>query len=194
VLTLGRAADERFVLAGPEVLAARAIEVVRTERGGEVTYHGPGQLVAYPILDLRAFGGDVRRYVRLLEETAVRMLAAYGLCALRQPGTPGIWAGGRKIASIGVYVRRWVTMHGIAINLEPDLEDFAIIHPCGLVGVRMTSVAELLGTEGWMKAAWSDYPRAFADVLGVSLEPTTLPPAVEASGAQPRRAGRRDPA
>jgi lipoate-protein ligase B len=169
VLTLGRKADDRFLRFSRGELAARGIAVIETERGGDVTYHGPGQLVAYPILDLRSFGRDVLGHVRRLEETAIRLLALYGIDGERRAGLPGVWAGERKIASVGVYVSRWVTMHGLAINLAPALSDFDLIHPCGLVGVRMTSVVELGGQAPDLPAAFADYARVFDQVFAAGL-------------------------
>jgi lipoate-protein ligase B len=145
VLTLGRNADRSHILAGEDELRRMRIDVVPVERGGNVTYHGPGQLVAYPIVDLTEFGRDIRQYVGALEDSALRLLRRFGVEGERRPGTPGIWAGNGKIASIGVFVSRWVTLHGIAINIDPDLSHFDLIEPCGLAGVRMTSLALELG-------------------------------------------------
>ncbi len=138
VYTLGRGADPRFVGEG----AGGAIPVVRTGRGGQVTYHGPGQLVGYPILDLGDHRRDVRWYVRSLEQVLIDALERLGVVADRVEGLPGVWVDGRrKIASIGVAIRRWVTWHGFAVNVSADLGGFASITPCGIVGVEMTSVA-----------------------------------------------------
>jgi lipoate-protein ligase B len=138
VYTLGRGADPRFVGAG----AGGEIPVVRTGRGGQVTYHGPGQLVGYPIVDLGDHRRDVHWYVRSLEQVLIDALARLGIAADRVEGLPGVWVDGRrKIASIGVAIRRWVTWHGFALNVSADLDGFAAITPCGIVGVEMTSVA-----------------------------------------------------
>lgn len=145
VLTLGRGADGRHILEGPERLRQLDIAVVPVERGGDVTYHGPGQLVAYPIVDLTGYGRDIRRYVRGLEESAIALLGRFGVAGDRRSGTPGVWVGDAKVASVGVFVSRWVTLHGIAINIDPDLSHFDLIEPCGLVGMRMTSLAEAIG-------------------------------------------------
>ena len=145
VLTLGRGGDRRHILVEDAHLASLGIDVVPVERGGDVSYHGPGQLVAYPIVDLTAYGRDIHRYVRALEESAIRLLAHYGVTGTRRPGMPGVWVGEAKIASVGVFVSRWVTLHGIAINIDPDLSHFELINPCGLVGVQMTSLAHQLG-------------------------------------------------
>jgi lipoate-protein ligase B len=138
VYTLGRGADPRFLGLGAE----GGIPVVRTSRGGQVTYHGPGQLVGYPIVDLRAQRQDVRWYVRELEQVLIDALKALGIVAGRVDGLPGVWvAQRRKIASIGVAIRRWVTWHGFALNVAADLGGFGAITPCGIAGVQMTSVA-----------------------------------------------------
>jgi lipoate-protein ligase B len=138
VYTLGRGGDARFV----DAAAAAHAPVLRVGRGGQVTYHGPGQLVGYPILDLRRHRTDVHWYVRALEQVVVAALATVGITAGPLPGQTGVWVEGRrKIASIGVGIRRWITWHGFALNVGPDLSGFDRITPCGLVGVEMTSVA-----------------------------------------------------
>ena len=169
VLTLGRGADERFLRVPRATLAQQGIALIRTERGGDVTYHGPGQLVAYPILDLRDHGRDLHLFVRRLEETALEFLRTFGLEGRRLPGTPGIWMQHDKIASVGVFVSRWTSMHGIAINIAPALEHFDLIHPCGLVGQRMTSIAAICATSPSMEEAFERYATAFAQVFGVEL-------------------------
>ncbi|HSS52184.1 MAG TPA: lipoyl(octanoyl) transferase LipB [Thermoanaerobaculia bacterium] len=147
VYTLGRNASGADVLAGPEWLAARGIEVVECDRGGQVTYHGPGQLVGYPIVNLSPDRRDVRRYVRDLQEVLIRTLSGFGIAA--QPGEGqeniGVWVGEEKIASIGVHLSRWITTHGFALNVSTDLSYFAGIIPCGLHQVRMTSIERLTG-------------------------------------------------
>jgi lipoyl(octanoyl) transferase len=147
VYTLGRNADAADVLADPAWLAARGVEVAECDRGGQVTYHGPGQLVGYPILNLSPDRRDVRRYVRDLQEVLVRTLAGYGIAGELRPGSAfiGVWAGGEKIAAIGVHISRWITTHGFALNVAPDLSFFGGIVPCGLRGLGVTSMARLLG-------------------------------------------------
>jgi lipoate-protein ligase B len=138
VYTLGRGADENFIL------APRAkVPVIRVSRGGQVTYHGPGQVVAYPILKLEGPRRDVGRYLRQLEQVMIDALAQHGVCAERRDRLTGVWIGARKIASIGVGIRRWVTYHGLALNLSTDLSYFDSIVPCGIEGCRMTSLARL---------------------------------------------------
>lgn len=144
VITLGRGADAGNVLLPPEVLRERGIEVVRIERGGDVTYHGPGQLTGYPVLDLRSRGKDLHAYLRGLEEVMLSCLATYGIEGHRVEGMTGAWVGDEKVGAIGIKVRNWVTMHGFAFNVDLDPEDFAPIVPCGLVGRGVTSLARLL--------------------------------------------------
>jgi lipoyl(octanoyl) transferase len=147
VYTLGRNASAADVLAGADWLAARGIEVVESDRGGQVTYHGPGQLVGYPILDLHPDRRDVRRYVRDLEEVLIRTLADYGIAAEVRPGQAliGVWVGDEKIAAIGVHLSRWITTHGFALNVAPDLSLYAGIVPCGLRQEGVTSIARRRG-------------------------------------------------
>ena len=175
VYTLGRGADPRFVGAG----AGGAIPVVRAGRGGQVTYHGPGQLVGYPILDLREHRQDVHWYVRQLEQALIDALARFGIDAGRVVGCPGVWVGGRrKIASIGVGIRRWITWHGFALNVCPDISGFDAITPCGIAGVEMTSVARE-GGPGEVAEVTEVVLAAFAarfgyDVIG-ALDPVFEP-------------------
>jgi lipoyl(octanoyl) transferase len=144
VYTLGRGGDPRHL----GLAASGPVPVVRTGRGGQATFHGPGQLVGYPIVDLRAHRQDVHWYVRELEQVLLDVLATLGVGAGRVPGLTGVWIDGRrKIASIGVGIRRWVTWHGFALNVGPDLRGFDAITPCGIDGVRMTSLAHEGGSD-----------------------------------------------
>ncbi len=149
--TLGRGTRESSLPVAVEQLRTRGATVAEVERGGDVTWHGPGQLVGYPILDLRGHREDLHWYLRQLERALVDALGALGLPAEPDPGRTGVWTRGRKIASIGVHVKQWVTLHGFALNVDPDLSWFEAIVPCGLHGVTMTSVARELGGE---PAAW----------------------------------------
>jgi len=137
VFTMGRAADARHL----GTAGRTGIPVVRSARGGQVTYHGPGQLVAYPVLDLARHVRDVRAYVGSLEEVVIRTVATWGARGLRIQGQPGVWVGSRKIASVGIAIRRWVAWHGLALNVDPEMGPFRAITPCGLAGVEMTSLA-----------------------------------------------------
>ncbi len=173
VITVGRAGRVSNVLAPAETLAARGIDVHHVERGGDVTYHGPGQLVGYPILNLRALDEDVVRYVRLLEGALIAALAPWGILAERVRGFPGAWVAGAKIAAIGVAVKRRVTMHGFALNVDPALEHFALINPCGL-GKPVTSMARLLGRAIAVGDVRPGVERALAETLRIALTPVSL--------------------
>ncbi len=171
VYTLGRNASAADVLASAAWLRQRGIEVEESDRGGQVTYHGPGQLVGYPILDLSPDRRDVRRYVRDLEEVLIRTLAGFGIAAEVRPGAAliGVWAGGEKIAAIGVHLSRWITTHGFALNVAPDLSLYAGIVPCGLRREGVTSMARLLGTAPPLAAVAARLAGHFADVFARRL-------------------------
>ena len=134
VVTIGRNGKEHNVLASPEILARTGIELYETDRGGDVTYHGPGQLVGYPILDLKAWKRDVHAYFAGVEQALIDALARFGIAAERiaEKGYEGVWVGGAKIAAIGIHISRWVTSHGFALNIDTDLSYFRYIVPCGL--------------------------------------------------------------
>ncbi len=165
VVTLGRGANEANLLLPPEELRRRGIDCQRIGRGGDVTFHGPGQLVGYPIVDLDPLGRDLHRYLRMLETVLIETLAAFGIAAGRVIGKTGVWANGEKLASIGVGVRRWVTWHGFALNVSADLSGFAAVVPCGLPGVRMTSIERLLNRPVPMAEVEEEIIRAFARVF-----------------------------
>ena len=168
-VTLGRGGRESDLLTDEASLRARGIAVARVDRGGEVSYHGPGQLVGYPILDLRGHGQDLHRYLRDLEEVLIRTLAVWGLEGERVPGRTGVWVGDRKIAAIGIKVSRWVSLHGWALNIMTDLTPFRRdIIPCGIRDRGVTSLAELLGDHCPARAeVESAAVRAFAAQFGV---------------------------
>ncbi|HXO42310.1 MAG TPA: lipoyl(octanoyl) transferase LipB [Thermoanaerobaculia bacterium] len=171
VYTLGRNASAADVLASAAWLRQRGIEVEESDRGGQVTYHGPGQLVGYPILDLSPDRRDVRRYVRDLEEVLIRTLAGFGIAAEVRPGAAliGVWAGGEKIAAIGVHLSRWITTHGFALNVAPDLSLYGGIVPCGLRQEGVTSMARLLGTAPPLAVVAARLAGHFADVFARRL-------------------------
>ena len=184
VYTLGRNASEGDVVAPRELLAARGVEVAESDRGGQVTYHGPGQLVGYPVVDLDPDRRDVRRYVRDLQETLIRTLADYGVAGVRRDGQAfvGVWVGEEKIASIGIHLKRWVTTHGFALNVSTDLSYFAGIVACGLPGVPLTSIERLTGRRPPLAEVAAAYADHFAAVFGRRLAPL----AVDVAATAPR--------
>ncbi|HXE60180.1 MAG TPA: lipoyl(octanoyl) transferase LipB [Gemmatimonadaceae bacterium] len=173
VVTLGRTAKAANLVATPELLAARGVERFEVERGGDVTFHGPGQLVGYPIIDLAGHKKDLHWYLRQLEESLIRALARWHIPAERNPGLTGVWTAGRKIASIGVHARDWVTWHGFALNVSVDLSYFDLMVPCGISGVVMTSMERETATRIPLADASRTAATALAGVFG--LEPHDLP-------------------
>jgi lipoate-protein ligase B len=147
VVTLGRGSKEKSLVASPEFLKSKGVEVFEVERGGDVTFHGPGQLVGYPIIDLKRHRQDLHWYLRKIEEALINTLADFGIPGERNPSFTGVWTRGKKIASIGVHARDWVTWHGFAINVTTDLSFFDLIVPCGIDGVVMTSIAREAGLD-----------------------------------------------
>jgi lipoate-protein ligase B len=145
VVTLGRSTKEAHLLADPRLLAARGVELFEIERGGDVTFHGPGQLVGYPIIDLTQHRQDLHWYLRQLERVLIDALSGFGIAGSRVDKYTGVWVQDRKIASIGVHARSWVTWHGFALNVTTDLSYFDLIVPCGIPDVRMTSVEREVG-------------------------------------------------
>jgi lipoyl(octanoyl) transferase len=168
VLTLGVRGDggRSHILATPEVLASRGVEVHETGRGGDITYHGPGQIVGYPILDLKPDRCDVHRYVRDLEEALIRTAAGYGIVASRVEGLTGVWVGRDKLAAIGVRIARWITSHGFALNVTTDLDYFRLILPCGIADRGVTSLARLLGRPVELAEVEEAISRHFSQVFG----------------------------
>jgi lipoyl(octanoyl) transferase len=166
VITLGRGAKPENILQSRELLAAQGIEVHDTGRGGDVTYHGPGQLVAYPILDLSPDRRDVRKYVQGLEEVMIRIANSYGLSAERIAGLNGAWIGTRKLGAVGVRIARWITMHGFALNVSTALDAFDLIVPCGIVGKGVTSLEQELGRGVEMGEVSERAVAAFVEVFG----------------------------
>lgn len=166
VITLGVKGDggRGHVLATPAALEAHGVELHEAGRGGDVTYHGPGQIVGYPILDLKPDRQDVHRYVRDLEEVMIRVCAEFGVTAGRIKGLTGTWVGGDKIGAIGVKISRWITSHGFAFNVNTNLEHFQLIVPCGIEGHGVTSLRRLTGREVDLEGVEALFVRHFSDV------------------------------
>jgi lipoyl(octanoyl) transferase len=180
VITLGVKArgDRSHVIASPAELERAGVAVVETGRGGDVTFHGPGQLVGYPIIDLRPDRCDVHRYVRDLEEVMIAIAARFGVSATREPGLTGAWVGDRKLAAIGVRIARWVTSHGFAFNVATNLEHFDLIVPCGLVGKGVTSLDLATGRVIPMADVEEAAADAFASTFARTVQrPSVLPQA-----------------
>jgi lipoyl(octanoyl) transferase len=167
VITLGVKArtDRSHILATADELATEGVEVFESGRGGDVTYHGPGQLVGYPILDLRPDRCDVHRYVRDLEEVLIRAVRRYGIESTRSAGLTGTWVGNQKIAAIGVRIARWVTSHGFALNVSTNLAHFGLIVPCGLSDKGVTSIEQLASGPVTMASVQSTISNAFSEVF-----------------------------
>jgi lipoate-protein ligase B len=174
VVTLGRSAKGRHLLASPEQLATRGVELFEVERGGDVTFHGPGQLVGYPIIDLKRHKQDLHWYLRQVEEALIVALGEIGILAERNVGYTGVWTSGRKIASIGVHARDWVTWHGFALNVSTDLRYFELMVPCGIQSVTITSTASSAPAMSrcWRSSGWWRAPSA-----ACSISTSATPPA-----------------
>jgi lipoyl(octanoyl) transferase len=169
VYTLGRNARQENMLVSAEWLASRGVQVFQTDRGGDVTYHGPGQLVGYPILDLTQHRRDISWYMRSLEEVFIRTAQDYGIEAGRSEGAAGVWVGDDKLAAMGVHLSRWVTSHGFALNVNTDLRFFEWIVPCGLHGKGVTSLAKLLGRQVEMEEVAARVVEHFGAVFGLEM-------------------------
>jgi lipoyl(octanoyl) transferase len=166
VFTLGRGADSSNILADQTALDSRSIEVFETGRGGDVTYHGPGQLVGYPIINLKPDRCDVHRYVRDIEEVLIRTIGEYGIGGERVKGLTGVWVGEEKIGAIGVRIARWITSHGFALNVSTDLSYFGMIVPCGISGRGVTSLERLTGRDIALEEVAEVAAEKFGEVFG----------------------------
>jgi lipoate-protein ligase B len=172
VVTLGRSSKDKNLVASKEFLASRDIELFEVERGGDVTFHGPGQLVGYPIIDLKRHKQDLHWYLRQLEQAIISTLAEFGVQAERNTGFTGVWTSGRKIASIGVHARDWVTWHGFALNVSTDLSFFDFIVPCGIDGVVMTSIERETGASVTVDAVASVFARQLSALFDLKAVET----------------------
>lgn len=172
-LTVGKSGSLRNVLVSPDTLAGMGISLYFIERGGDVTYHGPGQLVGYPILDLRRRDKDIYRFVTDLEEVMISAAGDFSVESARDPAHRGVWVGTKELGAIGISVRRWVTMHGFALNVTTDLEHFSLINPCGFIDRQATSMREVLSHHVAMESVRTRLKDHFAAVLDVDLVPVT---------------------
>jgi lipoyl(octanoyl) transferase len=174
VYTIGKGGDQNHLLASDDELSKDGTEVFRIDRGGDITYHGPGQVVGYPILDLNQYSPDIHKYLRHLEDVIIGMLSTYGIPAGREEGMTGVWVAGEKIAAIGVKVSKWVTMHGFALNVNTDLQKFERIIPCGIFHKGVTSIQRILGKEMSLHEVETRLTESFAAIFGCS--PVVVPP------------------
>ncbi len=188
VLTLGRGAKPHNVLASPETLQRLGVELHETDRGGDVTYHGPGQIVGYPLLFLPPGQQDVRKYVRKIEEVMIRTCAHFGLTAGREEKWPGVWVDRRKVAALGVHLSRWYTRHGFALNVDPDLSHFELIVPCGIREAGVTSLSRELGRKLTVGEVEPVVARKFAEVF--ELDAVEAAPPVPTVSVAVRQGGK----
>jgi lipoate-protein ligase B len=185
VVTVGRGSSDGHVLLPEEELRRRGIALWETDRGGDVTFHGPGQIVGYVIFDLREHGQDLHRFLRRMEEAILRALGAFGLEGRRIPGLTGVWVGERKVCAIGIKVSRWISMHGFALNVSTDLSYFDVIVPCGIADRGVTSLAALLGRGVERRQVENALANAFAREFG--LDPREDAPDPRIAGGRSAR-------
>ncbi len=169
-ITVGKLGKLENVLAAPAELARAGVSLIFTDRGGDVTYHGPGQVVGYPILDLRARSRDAHQYVHNLEEVLIRTLADYGIKSGRDHNHAGVWVNDMEIAALGLSIRKWITMHGFALNVNTELDHFTLINPCGFANKTATSMVHLLGYEPPVDGVTEHLLAHFAEVFEVELK------------------------
>ena len=170
VLTMGRGTDHENLLASDAELKRRSVTLFEIERGGDITFHGPGQLVLYPIIDLKERGRDSHKYLRDLEQVTIRALAEFGLKAGVKEGLTGVWVNDKKVAAIGVALSKWITYHGVAINVATDLSYFDLINPCGITNYPVGSVADSLGRDPGMDQFKTVIVTKFAEYFGYQIE------------------------
>jgi lipoate-protein ligase B len=167
VLTIGRGGDGRNILADFQILEKKGVSIYEVERGGDVTFHGPGQIVSYPIFDLNQHGNDLHRYLRNLEEVLIVTLGRYGIKGKREKGLTGVWVNGEKVAAIGIAVKHWITFHGFALNVNTDLSYFDLICPCGISDRGVTSMERLTGSSLDMLDVKEKIVEGFVEVFGM---------------------------
>lgn len=170
-ITIGAQGDRADIVASRQLLKRQGIDVYETDRGGGITYHGPGQIVCYPIIDLHHYGCDVTTYARNLEEVVIRTLRTFGISSKRKEGYPGVWVDGkRKIAAEGIAVDRWITRHGVSLNVSPVMEHFALIIPCGLKGCEVVSMSECVARTPDVPTVFSEMVWQFSRVFDLKLK------------------------
>lgn len=178
VITLGKNASERFLLSGEAWLKKVGVGIYRSDRGGEATAHNPGQLVAYPVIPLQAFGLGARAYVQQLESAVIKTLAGFGVTSGRDPDHPGVWVGNDKICAVGTRIKDRATMHGIALNVDNDLGIFGFIVPCGISGRGVTSLAQILGSgpdiQPDIHKVKDEFVKCFADLFKCRIENSSV--------------------
>ena len=175
VLTVTRKATLKNILVSPEELEEKGISLCHTNRGGDITYHGPGQLVGYPIMNLKAHGKDLHGYVRNIEEILIKVLKDYTITAHRDKSNPGVWVGEEKIAAVGIAVKSsWTTMHGFSFNINPDLSHYSLIVPCGISDKGVTSLARLLGKTISRKDVCEKLIQHYGEVFNLTTKGITL--------------------
>jgi len=175
LITIGRSGSFKNILASREILEKDGIRVYMVDRGGDVTYHGPGQLIGYPIMNLASYGKDVHSYVYRIEQSIVGLLKQeYAVETEIVQGYIGVWHGTEKIAAIGVAVRSWITTHGFALNVNPDMNHFAMIHPCGIMDKGVTSLSRILNREVTVDEVAKKYPEYFGETFSVEMNEITL--------------------
>jgi lipoate-protein ligase B len=169
VYTIGRAGTRKHILVSDAVLEREGLAVHEVDRGGDITYHGPGQLVGYPILDLQQHGKDLHKLSDQYEEVIIRVLGEYGIKAGRIPECPGVWVGQEKICALGIGVTKWVSYHGWALNINPDMTHFGYITPCGIIGKGVTSLKNLLGRDVTMEEIVPRVVKSFGEVFNLEM-------------------------
>ncbi|WP_084146934.1 lipoyl(octanoyl) transferase LipB [Maridesulfovibrio zosterae] len=172
--TVGRSGGHHNILVNNKILEKQGITIHDTMRGGNITYHGPGQLVCYPILSLKGENRDLHAHARKMEEVMIRTIGEFGIVGDRKPKYPGVWVGDQKIGAMGIAVRKWTTMHGIALNVCPDLEHFSYIVPCGITAHGVTSMAQILGHPIDIDSVRNKMRKNFSDIFQISLSPANL--------------------